>query len=335
VLGETGKESGTLVLPMTEATTSVISTNREQFRAVGARLVLPEHCDLLRAFDKGQTTALAQSLGIATPKTYTVSSFEELKEASGQIRFPAVLKPKASHEQSTDGAVRITGRPKYASDNRTLMAAFTEMRQYCSVVLVQEFVEGTGTGYFALMNHGELRAEFAHRRIRDVHPTGSGSALRESILPHPEIREKSLSLLRALNWHGVAMVEFRLRANNVPVFLEINGRFWNSLPLACFAGVAFPVLLSHMAEFGDVDPPGAYRIGIRCRWLVGDLRHLVGVWRGAPAGFPGEFPKRLQTLLSELTPRPGTFHDNFMWQDPLPELGDWLHLVRQVRDARS
>lgn len=335
VLGETGKETGTLVLPMTEATTSVISTNREQFRAVGARLVLPEHRDLLRAFDKSQTTALAQSLGIATPKTYAVSSLEELKETAGQIRFPAVLKPKASQEQSTDGAVRITGRPKYATDTRTLMAAFTDMRQYCSVVLAQEFVEGTGTGYFALMNHGELRAEFAHRRIRDVHPTGSGSALRESILPHPEIREKSLSLLRALNWHGVAMVEFRLRADNVPVFLEINGRFWNSLPLACFAGVDFPVLLSDMAEFGDVDPPGAYRIGIRCRWLVGDLRHLVGVWKGAPAGFPGEFPKRLQTLLAELTPRPGTFHDNFMWQDPLPELGDWLRLVQQVRDARS
>jgi predicted ATP-grasp superfamily ATP-dependent carboligase len=335
VLDEMGKKSGTLVLPMTEATTSVISTNRERFHAVGARLVLPEHRDLLRAFDKSQTTALAQSLGIATPKTYTVSSLEELKETTGQILFPAVLKPKASHEESTDGAVRITGRPKYAIDTRTLMAAFTQMRQYSSVVLVQEFVAGTGTGYFALMNHGELRAEFAHRRIRDVHPTGSGSALRESILPHPEIREKSLSLLRELNWHGVAMVEFRLRADNVPVFLEINGRFWNSLPLACFAGVDFPGLLSEMAEFGDVDPPGPYRVGVRCRWLVGDLRHLVGVWKGPPAGFPGEFPKRLQTLLAELTPRLGTFHDNFMWQDPLPELGDWLHLVRQVRDARS
>lgn len=335
VLGEAVKESGTLVLPMTEATTSVISSNRDQFTAIGSRFVLPEHRDLLRAFDKSQTTALAASIGIETPKTYVINSAEELTRIVGQIQLPAVLKPKASQEQSTDGAVRITGRPKYANDGQELMAAFTQMRRYCSTVLVQEFVEGRGMGYFALMNHGELRAEFAHRRIRDVHPTGSGSAFRESILPHPEIREKSLALLRALNWHGVAMVEYRLRADNVPVFLEINGRFWNSLPLACYAGVDFPSLLAHMAEFGDVDPPGAYRVGTKCRWLVGDFRHLVEVWRGRPTGFSGEFPKRLPTLLTELSPRPGTFHDNFMWQDPLPELGDWIRLIQQVIEARS
>ena len=209
------------------------------------------------------------------------------------------------------------------------------MRRHCSTVLVQEFVEGVGTGYFALMKHGELRAEFAHRRIRDLHPTGSGSVLRESILPSPQIRDASLAMLRALNWHGVAMVEFRLRADNVPVFLEINGRFWHSLPLACYSGVDFPALLAHMAEFGDVAQPPPYKVGIRCRWLVGDFRHLLAVWKGPPRGFPGKFPHRLPTLIKELTLRPGTFHDNFMWKDPLPELGDWIRFVQQLWDARS
>jgi hypothetical protein len=26
------------------------------------------------------------------------------------------------------------------------------------------------------------------------------------------------------------------------------------------------------------------------------------------------------------------FHDNFMWQDPLPELGDWIRFFQQVRE---
>ena len=131
------------------------------------------------------------------------------------------------------------------------------------------------------------------------------------------------------------MIEFRLRADKVPVFLEINGRFWNSLPLAYYSGVDFPGLLTQMAEFGDADPPGPYRTGVRCRWLAGDFRHLVGVWKGRPVGFPGQFPLRLPTLLAEFTPRAGTFHDNFMWRDPLPELGDWIRLVQQVRETRS
>ena len=331
LLGESGKEPGTLVLPTTEASTLLISAQRERFAAVGARLVLPSHADLLRAVDKSQTTDLAESLGMVVPKTATIDCNETIPAAVETLRFPVVLKPRASQELAQN-KMRTTGRPRYARDLPQLQQALAEMRQICSSVLVQEFVEGAGAGYFALMNHGQVRAEFAHRRIRDVHPTGSGSALRESVALDPKVRDLSLAMLRALNWHGVAMIEFRLRDDGVPVFLEVNGRFWHSLPLACFAGADFPALLAHMAEFGDVDPPPAYKAGVRCRWFVGDFRHLVEVWKGRPPGYPGFFPGRWSTLLAELTPRPGTFHDNFMWQDPLPELGDWIRFARQVRE---
>ena len=104
------------------------------------------------------------------------------------------------------------------------------------------------------MHHGELRAEFAHRRIRDVYPTGSGSAVRVSVAVDPEIRRSSLAILSALRWHGVAMVEYRKKPGSPPVFMEVNGRFWHSLPLACYAGVDFPALLVQMAENGDIEP---------------------------------------------------------------------------------
>src|ERR1700730_2304477 len=148
-VSQAGKEAGTLVLPMTETTTLLISIHREQFSAVKARLVLPSHVDLMRAVDKSQTTALAQSFGIAVPKTYTVSSADELRDVSTQIRLPVVLKPRTSQEQSSEGNIRVTGRPSYARDATALVSAFEEMSRDCSAVLIQEFVEGTGTGYFA------------------------------------------------------------------------------------------------------------------------------------------------------------------------------------------
>ena len=323
-------QPGTLILPMTEATTLLLSSNRDRVLSSGARLVLPEHSDLLRAVDKNETTRLAESLKIAVPRTFAVSSLDELRTCARTVRFPVVLKPRSSESVSAQGKIRATGRPRYAREVAQLEKAYSDMAETTNSGLVQEFVDGAGTGYFAVMSHGELRAEFAHRRIRDVHPTGSGSALRESILPDPKIRDASLSMLKALNWHGVAMVEYRLRDDGVPVFLEINGRFWHSLPLACYAGCDFPALLAQIAEFGDVKTPPAYRVGVRCRWLVGDFRHFVEVMKGSPTGYPGKFPGRLQTTVAELTPVPGTFHDNFMWQDPLPEFGDWIRLLHQV-----
>jgi predicted ATP-grasp superfamily ATP-dependent carboligase len=330
VLAVAQEKPGTLVLPMTEATTLPLSAQREVLLSAGAKLVLPSHTDVLRAFNKEETVALAASLGVAVPKTTIVSSAEQVGNVTGTMKFPVVLKPRSTVEVRSDGAMRTTGRPRYARNAAELQAALTEMRHRCSSVLVQEFVEGEGAGYFALMRYGELRAEFAHRRIRDVHPTGSGSALRISVEPDPEIRQASLGILQALNWHGVAMVEFRHAAGKPPVFMEVNGRFWNSLPLACYAGVDFPALVAQMAENGDIAPVNSYRTGVVCRWLLGDFRHLLAVWRGAPAGYPLPYPGRLQTLLAVMKPLPGTFHDNFQWQDPLPELGDWLSLLERA-----
>ncbi|HEX5734113.1 MAG TPA: acetate--CoA ligase family protein [Blastocatellia bacterium] len=321
---EAAREPGTLVLPATERTTLPLSAYREEIFAAGGRMVLPSHETVLRAFDKRETTRLASSLGIATPKTFYVTSSTEAREIADSISYPAVIKARSSEQVSASGKVVATGAPLYARNAGELLTALEQMSLRSSVALVQEYVEGEGTGYFALMREGELRLEFAHRRIRDVRPTGSGSAVRESARPDPRMREAALRILQALRWHGVAMVEFRVRPDGTPVFMEVNGRFWNSLPLSVYAGADFPARLAEMAERGDARAASGYRLGVRCRWMLGDARHLLEVWRGAPEGYAGKYPGRLRATLDFLTPVGGTYHDNFMLSDPLPELGDWL-----------
>ena len=315
-----------LVLPMTERTTLPLSAMRARLQAAGARFVFPAHDVVMRVFDKRQTTELARSLGIRVPRTVEITTDECAEAIVSTLPYPVVLKPSSSEEMTASGT-RTTGAPLYACDEIEFRNAYARMRLRCRSVLVQEFIEGRGVGYFALMRHGEVRAEFAHRRLRDVRPTGSGSSLRESTTPDPRIRRAARSMLEALGWHGVAMVEFRQQEDGTPVFLEINGRFWNSLALAVYAGANFPAWVAELAAAGDVAAPAPYRPGVRCSWLLGDARHLVEVFRGPPLGFPGRFPRRLETLGSFLLPVAGTRHDNFMWSDPLPELGDWLDFL--------
>ena len=324
---EASREPGTLVLPMTERTTLPLSLHRDVIYAAGARMVLPPHATVRRAFDKQETTRLAASLGVSVPKTVIITGINEARSVAATLPYPVVLKPRSSEEISAAGKVTATGAPLYARDADEFLAAYEAISRRCSAVLVQEFIEGEGAGYFALMNEGELRVEFAHRRIRDVRPTGSGSALRESVRPDARVKEAALAILRALRWHGVAMVEFRQKRDGTPVFMEVNGRFWNSLPLAVYSGADFPARLAEMAERGDTETRLDYRVGIKCRWLLGDLRHFIEVLRGAPRGYPGQFPSRLRTLAKICIPVRGTLHDNLSLRDPLPELGDWLDFL--------
>jgi len=323
MLDELREHGDALVLPMTERTTLPLSENRDAVFQAGGNLVLPSHCTVLKAFDKSETTALARRLGVSVPESIIIENEADARAASVSFPKPAVLKPRSSQEASKNGSLHQTGRPVYARTEQEFLDAYLRIRQRCSSVIAQEFIDGVGAGYFAVVAHGSIKAEFAHRRIRDVHPTGSGSSLRESVVVTPEIRKASAAILTALGWHGVAMIEFRLRNDGRPVFIEVNGRFWNSLALAVYAGCDFPLMLAELAQSGTVEQAVPYRVGVRCRWPLGDLRHLVAVWQGALPGFPGSFPGRVNTLLEFMTPHPGTYHDNFMWDDPLPEVGDW------------
>ena len=319
------REPGTLVLPLTERATLPVSQQREKLQCAGARLVLPSHQKLLRAFDKSQTTLLARAAGLETPLTQNIQNRDDAFQIARNFPLPAVLKARASQEMDENGAVRATGAPVYARTADEFTRAYDELRARCRDILAQQWVAGQGAGYFALCRNGEVRAEFAHRRLRDVRPTGSGSALRESVAMDDQMRDGARALLESLDWHGVAMVEFRVRADHAPVFLEVNGRFWNSLALAIHAGVDFPNLLAQMAEFGDVETPfPQYQNGVRCRWWLGDARHLIEIFRGAPVSFPGAFPSRGAALKEFLAPDWAAHSDNFQLNDPLPEVGDWL-----------
>jgi predicted ATP-grasp superfamily ATP-dependent carboligase len=330
---EAGLEPGTLVIPVTERSTLPLSARRDLLLAAGARIILPSHETVLRVFDKQSTVRLAESLGIAVPKTMFISDSSEAALAATTLNYPIVLKA-ASSEEFSAGKVRATGAPLYARNSNEFAAAYEEISRRSTSVLAQEYVEGEGAGYFALMREGELCAEFAHRRIRDVRPTGSGSSVRMSVKPDPRIRDAALTVLQALGWHGVAMVEFRIRPDGEPVFMEVNGRFWNSLALAVYSGADFPAMVAEIAERGEIESRGEYQIGVRCRWLLGDLRHLMGVWRGAPASFPGKYPGRLRTTLNFIMPVAGTRHDNFTFADPMPEAGDWIDFFMRRIPAR-
>jgi predicted ATP-grasp superfamily ATP-dependent carboligase len=215
------------------------------------------------ASHKKRSLALAQSVGIAIPHTYATP--EEI------VHFPVVV--KGSLDQ---------GRVCYANSPAELRAV------YEPDCVIQDYIEGEGYGICALLNHGRLRACCMHRRIREFPRTGGASTMAETVAD-PELRQQGVHLLEALQWHGVAMVEFKKdQADGRYKLLEINPKFWGSLELAIAAGVDFPNLTVAMALEGDVAPVPDANPGVRFQWIFQDLLHA--------AAKPGALPQVLRDM---------------------------------------
>ena len=147
--------------------------------------------------------------------------------------------------------------------------------------------------------------------------------LRESIEPDPELLADSERLLAELGWTGVAMVEFRRRPGGPGVLMEINPRFWGSLQLAIDAGVDFPSLWVSLQR-GEQVSPGPARVGVRCRWLLGDLDHLlVSLRRRAMREATGRRPSQVVTDFVR-----GFFDGSRM---EVCRRDDWRPFVRELR----
>ncbi len=325
-----------ILMPMTERTIMALLSDRVGAESRVRLAPLPSSEAIEIAFDKRRTIDLARSLGVQAPATWAPADPREVEALSGRLSYPVAIKPRRSEIATADGRIVPGGSAAYCFDPAGLPAAYLEVHRRAPLPLIQEFIPGEGYGISVLCDRGRVRALFAHRRLRMIRPTGSGSTLRESIAPPPAMEEAARALMGALAWHGVAMVEFKRDARDgVFRLMEINGRFWNSLPLAIAAGVDFPYLLYRLATEGEAPECLRYRLGVRGRWLLGDLRHLIAVWRGRPAGWPDRFPSRLRTLRDVLKPFGRDLHYDDLWiSDPLPFLAATFGLLPSRVAAR-
>jgi predicted ATP-grasp superfamily ATP-dependent carboligase len=260
--------------------TESIAIVAEQADALKGRVHtwVPSPEALLTASDKSAMTRVAEEAGVATPATYRR------------------LEPATIEEWARDQRVALPLVVKYANDDRAeswlpeeryrivrsveaLGREYRRMHAIGPYPLVQEYVEGDGHGFFAVTDAaGAPVVTFAHRRLREYPISGGPSTLCESVAD-TALAEAGARLLRAVMFKGVAMVEFkRDRRRDRFVFLEVNPRFWGSLPLALQCGVDFPVYQVRLA-LGLPCEPVRYPVGRKMRFFLPDLRAVVAEWR--------------------------------------------------------
>ena len=253
-----------LIIPLTESMLEVLQYLDEN-DLLRKKSFLASRANVAVALDKMATSLLAKSLGIPVPDFVLL---DESKAIGPPDVYPIVLKTLQSY-------VEIDGKNVYspvciASNIEERDRFLAKWLAYTSVQQ-QTYFRGHGWGVEFLYVNGVCVLHFCHQRIHELPLTGGASSYRRSVNAPAEMLNAGRMILDQLNWHGLAMVEFKMNEQGQFVLLEINPRPWGSLPLSVKAGVNFPVAMLKVVVGESLPKQPCYQVGYYARHFSRDL----------------------------------------------------------------
>lgn len=301
------------------------------------RILTPRAEPLALVLDKRRTLAIAEMIGIDVPHSWQPMAEEDFAAILPTLGYPKIAKwanPPAIVPLLEAAGIEFI-KTEHLADEVAVLAMLDRYRPLGQWPLVQRFCPGHGVGQMLHMHRGHATLRFQHRRLHEWPPAGGTSTLSESLPEdaYPEQMAKSEALLAAIGWEGPAMVEYRHDPGTGKFWLmEVNGRFWGSLPLAHAAGAHFAwEQYRHAFPQATNGGPVPQRRYARARFFIPETRRMVRIMRTAEA----EGRRRAFTswLLGGLDP--ATSHYVWSWRDPLPLLRDLANmLLKPVRRGR-
>jgi len=268
------------------------------------------------AQDKSKTFEFAQKCDIPVPHTFNLSTTDEINDLANKISFPCVIK-KTNYNES--GVIYCNNKDELI-ENYSLLSRKSKGKM--SLPIIQEYIIGPGMGYYGLYDNGKCVGYFMHQRIHEFPVTGGASTLAKSAFD-PELKSLGDKLLRNMNWHGVAMVEFKKDLNDGKFkLMEINPKFWGSFELSHKSGINF-AYLNYLVAMQQEVPESKYENDVHFRWT---LPYDILWYRYASEQQRKEFQelKKKEKLYSDVH-----------WDDPLTVIYNFLFtLFKLVKEKR-
>ena len=284
-----------LIIPATENVVFALQKARQELTHA-SRFALSGEDAFRVASNKQATYELCEQLQISYPRTEQITHPNQFDALADGLGLPLIVKPCCS----------INAENKLGKDFVRVCRSREDALQYVrylhergSQMMLQQYRQGEGVGVELLACDGEILIALQHRRLHET--TGHGSTYRETTPLDPRLLDACKKLMRRMNYMGVAMVEFRVDPNSDEwTLLEINGRFWGSLPLAEAAGVDFPLHLFEMIVAKRRKFKQTYRVGLRSRALANDIRWLWRRLSGRGKTFDADHTDSLGWVVNEV-----------------------------------
>lgn len=268
-IGQLAAEHGQLVVyPGREAAIDPLFDHAD-FLGQGVTLPYPgrEALEVLR--DKRRLAALAADAGLSTPEIFFEGTASEVRDAG--VTLPAVVKPVGP-----GGAIGSARVVESETELERLLGGLPAHEP----LLVQERSSG---GLLALgmvvARDGSTVARIQQAATHTWPSNAGSSSLAVSTAPDEELVARAASMLASAGYWGLAQLQF-VEDRRVPKLIDVNPRFYGSLPLALASGVNLPAAWHSVVLDRPHGPPSPYREGVTYRWMEADL---IAALRGTPA----------------------------------------------------
>ena len=267
-----------VVIPVRDHTSTILSAHKAEIEATGATVAIEDWETYDQVYDKGQLFDIVDVLSIPSPETYNPTSLADVEAIASKTSYPAVVKPRSKTVWDASGQCHYTriDDSHYVDSPDELIASYHDLVGQNPVLeaqnhypLIQEYVPRATTTTVVLADEGSIFVDFQEERVR-THPSSGGNSTLLRGLSNPQMRGYASSIIEALEWTGPAMVEFMRTPEDEYYLIEVNGRYWGSVPFAIESGVDFPWLHYRQLRGETVNRPHSYRTDIRQQRLLNE-----------------------------------------------------------------
>ncbi|HEY7833166.1 MAG TPA: hypothetical protein VIG30_06325 [Ktedonobacterales bacterium] len=314
-----------VVIPTSARSVAQVRPQRPLLERQSA-LALAADDALAVALDPEQTAERAARLGIATVRRVTLHAWDEVTSAVREVGLPATV--RALPSPTGAAAPRADRYDIVAQTEDEVRQAVAGLAAVGATAVIEQWLPGPRETISLLHARGRVWARFAHVTHRALPGHAGAAILRESIaLPRDTARDTQ-RLVRALDLEGFAAADFQRDVAGQPVLIQLHPYLGDDVELAVRAGINFPRLVYAWAAGETLWSVPEYRVGLRLRWLGGDLRALrLALARPAAPDAPTPGHALATLLLGALRP---AGYDSLDWRDPRPTLAAAAHLIRRA-----
>lgn len=270
------------VIPVNDATAKILSRRKARLEESGATVAISGWEQAKRIYDKARTFEIAESLSVPTPATHAPADLADVERLADDIAYPVVVKSRSKYVEDSAGRLHLhrVGDNSYAADPEELVETYRDALAKNDHLeafppLIQAYVPGETTTTVGLADGGEFQTWFQERRLRTTPHSGGNSTVIRG-MRDPAMYDHAAEVIDALDWTGPVQVEFMRTPDGEYYLIEVNGRYWGSVPLAVDSGVDIPWRhLCQLAGHSATAPPVYRDDVVHQRLLYGDFKWLA------------------------------------------------------------